>query len=110
MDGNGWRQLKQPGESPIGDGHACRCYVLKASAQLFRDPVMMTRRCSCLQGDGARAPCRCALIAVWFDDQGPRPRVVAHRDPRTAFVFVNTSLEQTGDLPALHLCLEYLRL
>src|SRR5215467_3046899 len=110
MDGIGWRQLKQSGESAIGDGQACRCHVLKARAQLFRDRVTITRGCSRLQGDGTRAPCRCALFAVRLDDQGPRPRVVAHRHPRAALVFVNTSLDQTADLTALHLCLERLRL
>ena len=110
MDGIGWRQLKQSGESAIGDGQACCCHVLKASAQLFRDPVTITRRCSRLHGDGARAPCRCALFAVRLDDQGPRPRVVAHRHPRAALVFANSSLDQTADLPALHLGLQCLRL
>ena len=36
--------------------------------------------------------------------------MVAHRDPRAALVFVNTGLDQTADLPALHLGLERLRL
>src|SRR6476646_11467493 len=30
MDGIGWRQAKQSGESAIGDCQACRCHVLKA--------------------------------------------------------------------------------
>jgi hypothetical protein len=32
--------------------------------------------------------------------------MVAHRDPRASLVFVNTSLDQTADLPALHLGLK----
>jgi hypothetical protein len=36
--------------------------------------------------------------------------VVAHRDPRAALVFVNTGLDQTAAMPALHLGLERLRL
>src|SRR5215472_15265100 len=69
----------------------------------------MTRRCSRLQGNGAGAPCRCAFFAVRLDDQGPRPRPVAHRHSRAALVLINTSLDQTADLTAVHLCLECLR-
>jgi hypothetical protein len=36
--------------------------------------------------------------------------VVAHRHPRAALVLVNTGLDQTADLTAVHLCLECLRL
>src|SRR5262249_47022937 len=42
-------------------------------------------------------------------DQGPRPRLVAHRHPRAALVLINTSFDQTADLTAVHLCLECLR-
>ena len=41
--------------------------------------------------------------------KSPRPRVVAHRDPRAALVFVTIGLDETADLPALQLSLERLR-
>src|SRR5215467_13806482 len=69
----------------------------------------MNRRCSRRQGDGARAPRGCAFFAIRLDDQGPRPRLVAHRHPRAALVLINTSLDQTANPTAVHLCLECLR-
>jgi hypothetical protein len=63
MYGIGWRQLKQPGEAAIGDSKTCRGNVPKASAHVFRDPVTTTRHCSCLQMDGAGAPCGCHFAA-----------------------------------------------